>query len=92
MYILPWHDIIVSGNFSVAAGTAVTRQISRALTFGANQTINLEPLGTRGSIRSPDRRPRSASCSGSRTTAALEASVDFDNLINANTRVAGAQR
>ena len=45
MYILPWHDVILSGNLSIQQGPPVTRQISRALAFGANQTINLEPLG-----------------------------------------------
>ena len=45
MYILPWHDVIVSGNASLQQGTAVTRQISRAVGFATNQIINLEPLG-----------------------------------------------
>ena len=45
MYILPWRDVILSGNFRSQQGRPVTRQISRALAIGAAQTINLEPLG-----------------------------------------------
>src|SRR5205814_9620288 len=47
MYVLPWQDIIVSGNYSGVSGPAVTRQISRALAIGSSQTIDLEPLGSR---------------------------------------------
>src|SRR5438132_14402563 len=45
MYILPWHDVIVSGNLSSQQGPPVTRAISRALAIGGSQTILLEPLG-----------------------------------------------
>jgi len=84
MYILPWHDVIVSGNFSSQQGPAVTRQISRAVGFATNQIINLEPLGnTRlpvlnkidlrlGKVMKFDRRE-------------LEATIDFDNITNADT-------
>jgi hypothetical protein len=84
MYILPWQDIIVSGNYSGVSGPAVTRQISRALAIGSNQIINLEPLGNRrldfqnrvdirfGKVfRFPNGRN-------------FEATLDVDNLTNAN--------
>ena len=45
MYILPWHDVLISGNLSIQQGPPITRQISRALAFATNQIINLEPLG-----------------------------------------------
>ena len=45
MYILPWHDVILSGNIRSGSGGPVTRQISRSLAIGSAQTINLEPLG-----------------------------------------------
>jgi carboxypeptidase family protein/TonB-dependent receptor-like protein len=85
MYILPWQDVIVSGNFSSQQGPPVTRQISRALAIGGSQTINLEPLG---SSRLPTlnkidvRVGKVVRLANSRS---LEASVDFDNLTNANT-------
>lgn len=45
-YILPWQDIVISGNFCSESGPPVTRQISRALAVGGSQTINLEPPGS----------------------------------------------
>ena len=45
MYILPFHDVSVSGNLSVQQGVPITRQISRAVGFSTNEIINLEPLG-----------------------------------------------
>ena len=84
MYVLPFQDIIVSGNYSGVSGPAVTRQINRAMAFGAAQTINLEPLGSRrldfqnridlriGKVfRFPEGRN-------------FEATLDLDNLTNAN--------
>ena len=47
MYILPWQELIISGNYSGVSGPPITRQISRALAIGGSQTINLEPLGSR---------------------------------------------
>jgi carboxypeptidase family protein/TonB-dependent receptor-like protein len=84
MYIMPWHDVIVSGNFSSQQGPAVTRQISRAVGFATNQIINLEPLG---STRLPvlnkiDLRVGKLFKLDARE---LEATVDFDNLTNAAT-------
>jgi hypothetical protein len=88
MYIVPWHDIIVSGNVTSQQGPAVTRQITRALAIGSAQTINLEPLGAErlGTLNKIDVRLgkvfRFGSGSGGRD---LEATVDFDNIMNANT-------
>jgi hypothetical protein len=84
MYLAPWHDLIVSGNFRSQQGGPVTRQISRALAIGAAQTINLEPLGnTRlDTLNTIDLRLGKLFKFGGRS---FEASVDFDNLTNANT-------
>ena len=84
MYVLPFHDVIVSGNFRSQQGPPVTRQISRALAIGGSQTINLEPLGnTRlDTLTTIDLRLGKLFTFNNRT---LEASVDFDNLANANT-------
>ncbi len=84
MYLLPFHDVIVSGNFRSQQGPAFTRQISRALAFGANQTINLEPLGSTriGTLTTVDFRVGKLFKFGNRS---VEASVDFDNVTNANT-------
>jgi len=84
MYILPWHDVIVSGNFRSQQGPPVTRQISRALAIGASQTINLEPLGnTRiGTLTTIDLRVAKLFKFNNRS---FETSLDFDNLANADT-------
>jgi hypothetical protein len=84
MYILPWHDVIVSGNLRSQSGPPVTRQISRALAIGASQTINLEPLGNSrlDTMNTIDLRLGKLFKAGNRT---LEATVDFDNLMNADT-------
>jgi hypothetical protein len=36
MYLVLYHDIIVSGNFSAQQGPPVTRQINRAVRFATN--------------------------------------------------------
>jgi hypothetical protein len=85
MYLMPWHDVIVSGNFSAQQGPPFTRQISRAVGFATNQIINLEPLGnTRiDTLTKIDvRLGKQFKLANSRL---FEASVDFDNLTNANT-------
>jgi hypothetical protein len=84
MYILPWRDVILSGNFRSQQGPPVTRQISRALAIGGSQTINLEPLGnTRiGTLTTIDLRVGKQFRFGNRS---LETSLDFDNLMNADT-------
>ena len=84
MYVLPWHEIITSVNYSGVSGPAYTRQISRALAIGGSQTINLQPMGdTRLDFqnRIDVRVGKMFKLNGSRT---LEATVDFDNLTNAN--------
>ncbi len=84
MYILPWHDVIVSGNYSGVSGVPLTRQITRALAIGGNQTINLEPLGSHRldfQNRIDVRVGKLFKFSGARS---LEASIDFNNLMNQN--------
>jgi hypothetical protein len=84
MYVLPWQELILSGNFRAQEGPAFTRQISRALAIGGSQTINLEPLGSSriGTLTTIDFRVGKQFKFGNRS---LEASVDFDNLTNADT-------
>src|SRR5262249_47408134 len=84
MYLVPWHDVIVSGNISVQQGPPITRQISRAVGFATNQIINLEPLGnTRlDTLNKVDVRAGKLFRFNNRT---LEATVDFDNLLNSAT-------
>ena len=70
MYILPWQELIISGNYSGVSGPPVTRQISRALAIGGSQTINLEPLGSRRlDMLTNGSTCASASCSSSPTVA-----------------------
>jgi hypothetical protein len=85
MYLMPWHDVILSGNFSAQQGPPVTRQISRAVGFATNQVINLEPLGSTriDTLTKIDvRLGKQFKMANNRL---FEASVDFDNLTNANT-------
>ncbi len=84
MYILPWHDVILSGNYSGVSGPPITRQINRAVGFATNQIINLEPLGSRRLEfqNRIDFRVGKLFTFASRRT--LEASIDFDNLTNAD--------
>jgi hypothetical protein len=85
MYILPFHDVIVSGNVRSGSGGPVTRQISRSLAIGSAQTINLEPLGqTRLDVLSVIdlRVGKLFKFANNRS---LEATIDFDNLANADT-------
>jgi hypothetical protein len=84
MYILPWRDVIISGNFSAQQGPPITRQISKAVGFSTNQVINLEPLGnTRlDTLTKVDLRLGKQFKFNTRS---FEASVDFDNLLNADT-------
>jgi hypothetical protein len=85
MYLMPWHDVILSGNFSAQQGPPFTRQISRAVGFATNQIINLEPLGSTriDTLTKIDvRLGKQFKMANNRL---FEASVDFDNLTNANT-------
>jgi hypothetical protein len=83
MYLLPY-DVAVSGNFRSQSGPPVTRQISRALAIGGNQTINLEPLGASRlpTLNTLDLRASKAFRFGRRE---LAVDVDFYNVTNANT-------
>jgi hypothetical protein len=84
IYILPVHDVILSGNFRAQQGPPVTRQINRLLAFGGSQTINLEPLGSTriGTLTTIDVRVGKLFKFDNRS---IEASVDVDNLMNAKT-------
>jgi hypothetical protein len=85
MYIVPFHEIILSGNFRAQQGPPVTRQISRAMAIGGAQTINLEPLGNSriDTLTTVDLRVgKLFHLAGGRS---LEGTVDFDNLANVNT-------
>src|SRR5207247_2637709 len=84
MYILPWHDVIVSANYLGLSGPPITRQISRGLAIGGAQTINLEPLGSHRldfQNKIDLRLGKMFRIGESRT---LEASLDFDNVMNAD--------
>lgn len=84
MYILPWHELILSANYSGVSGVPITRQITRALAIGGSQTINLEPLGSQRldfQNRIDVRVGKLFKFAGTRS---LEASIDFDNLTNTN--------
>jgi hypothetical protein len=84
MYMLPWYDVILSGNYSGVSGPPVTRQINRALAIGGSQTINLEPLGSRRLDFQNRIDFRVGKLFNFANKRSLEASVDFDNLTNAN--------
>jgi hypothetical protein len=85
MYILPWHDLIVSGNLSAQQGPPITRQISRAVGFATNQIINLEPLGNTRLDPLTKVDLRVGKLFRLENSRSLEATVDFDNLLNADT-------
>ncbi len=83
MYVLPWHEVIVSGNLLIQSGPPITRQISRSLAVGAAQTINLVPLGS----DRLDAEPRLDLRVGKQfkfNNQTLEATMDLDNVTNAN--------
>ncbi|HZR23058.1 MAG TPA: TonB-dependent receptor [Vicinamibacterales bacterium] len=85
MYVLPWQNILISGNLSIQQGPPITRQISRAVGFATNQIINLEPLGnTRlDTLTKIDLRVGKQFRFASNRS--VEASIDFDNITNADT-------
>src|SRR5207253_10870980 len=84
MYLLPWQDIIVSANYSGVSGPAVTRQITRALAIGSSQTINLEPLGSRRLDFQNRVDLRIGKVFRFAEGRNFEATLDVDNLTNAN--------
>ena len=85
MYILPWHDVLISGNLSIQQGPPITRQISRAVGFATNQIINLEPLGNTRLDTLTKIDVRVGKVFRFANSRSIEASVDFDNLTNADT-------
>ena len=85
MYILPWHDVLISGNLSIQQGPPITRQISRAIGFATNQIINLEPLGNTRLDTLTKIDVRLGKVFRFANSRSVEASVDFDNLTNADT-------
>jgi hypothetical protein len=84
MYVLPWHDVIVSGNYLGISGPPVTRQITQRLAIGAAQTINLEPLGAHRLDFQNKIDLRLGKVFRFQNSRSLEASLDFDNLTNAD--------
>jgi hypothetical protein len=85
MYILPWQDVLISGNLSIQQGPPITRQISRAVGFATNQIINLEPLGNTRLDTLTKIDMRIGKVFRFANSRSIEASVDFDNLTNADT-------
>jgi hypothetical protein len=85
MYILPFHDVIVSGNVRSGSGGPVTRQISRSLAIGNAQTINLEPLGSSRLDVLTVIDLRVGKLFKMENNRSFEATIDFDNLMNADT-------
>lgn len=85
MYLLPFHDVIISGNVRSGSGGPVTRQISRSLAIGAAQTINLEPLGSSRLDVLSVIDVRVGKLFKLANNRSFEATIDFDNLTNADT-------
>ena len=85
MYIVPFHDVILSGNVRSGSGGPVTRQISRSLAIGNAQTINLEPLGTTRLDPLTVIDLRAGKLFNLSNNRSFEATIDFDNLFNADT-------
>jgi hypothetical protein len=85
MYILPWHDVILSGNVRSGSGGPVTRQISRSLAIGSAETINLEPLGNTRLDPLTVMDLRLGKLFKLANNRSFEATIDFDNLMNADT-------
>jgi hypothetical protein len=85
MYILPFHDVILSGNVRSGSGGPVTRQISRSLAIGNAQTINLEPLGSTRLDPLTVIDLRAGKLFNLSNNRSFEATIDFDNLLNADT-------
>jgi hypothetical protein len=85
VYIAPWHEIILSGNFTSQQGPPATRQISRAVGFATNQIINLEPMGSHrlDTLNKIDLRVGKLIKFGATRT--LETTADFDNITNSAT-------
>jgi hypothetical protein len=85
MYIMPWQDVILSGNLSIQQGPPITRQINRAIGFATNQIIYLEPLGNTRLDPLTKIDVRIGKLFRFADNRSIEASVDVDNLTNADT-------
>jgi len=85
MYIVPWHDVILSGNVRSGSGGPVTRQISRSLAIGSAETINLEALGNTRLDPLTVIDLRLGKLFKLANNRSFEATIDFDNLMNADT-------
>jgi hypothetical protein len=83
-YVLPWYDIGLAANVNSQSGVAVTRQVSTALSVGGTTNVNVEP---QGSERLPTRTVMDLRLfrTVNLGTRALDVSVDFNNIGNANT-------
>ncbi len=83
-YVLPFYGIGLAGNLNAQSGVAVTRQVNTRLTVGGTTNVNVEPQGAhRLDPRAvADLRVFKTTRFGRRE---LEASVDVNNLTNANT-------
>ena len=82
---MPWHDVILSGNVRSGSGGPVTRQISRSLAIGSAETINLEPLGNTRLDPLTVIDLRLGKLFKLANNRSFEATIDFDNLMNADT-------
>ncbi|MEZ5283457.1 MAG: hypothetical protein R2712_01355 [Vicinamibacterales bacterium] len=82
--MLPYYDIGLAANLNAQSGILLTRQINTPLSVGGTTTVNVEPPGPyrldqRTSI---DLRAfKTVRFSGAKE---LEASIDFNNLMNNN--------
>jgi hypothetical protein len=85
MYLVPFHDVILSGNLSVQQGPPATRQISRAVGFATNQIINLEPLGASRLDTLTKVDVRVGKLFKFASNRSVEATIDFDNVTNSAT-------
>jgi hypothetical protein len=83
-YVLPFYDVGLAANVNSQSGIPLTRQVQLTLTAGGTTTVNVEPLGSSRLDRRTvmDLRVFKTVNFGTRS---LEASVDFNNLFNANT-------
>jgi Carboxypeptidase regulatory-like domain/TonB-dependent Receptor Plug Domain len=84
-YLLPYQDIEIGANFRSQSGPPLTRQISQRLSFGGNQTINLQPLGDTArlpTVNTFDVRASKYLKFGARE---LLAAIDIYNVANVNT-------
>jgi hypothetical protein len=85
MYVMPWQDVILSGNLSIQQGPPITRQIARNVGSATTQIIYLEPLGNTRLDPLTKIDLRIGKLFRFANTRSVEASIDIDNLMNADT-------